>query len=287
MLRLPPSLTSSIPWNLWLILMGSAVFAFGLKAVALPYDLLSGGFSGLGLLVHYAFPALGPGVLYLLINIPVFILGWLMVSRRFVLYSLFGAACLSLFIELLSFTLQVENRFLAAMAGGVLMGAGNGIILHSLGSAGGLNIIGVILNQRWNFRMGQVSFAFNFLLFSAGLVVLDVNDVLYSLAMMFLAASVMEYFLGMFNERKIAIIISERAEEIGEAVKTVIRRGVTYLHGRGGYSGRETEVVLTVVNNVELKRLEELVYSIDPKAFTIFDNVLNVLGEGFSHRKRY
>ena len=280
-------LTYSVPWNLGLLLAGSAIFAFGLKTVALPYGLITGGFSGLGLLLYYVTGLLSPGAWYFALNVPVIVLGWFFVSRRFVLYTLFGMLSMSAFMELMPWSVQLENKFLAVMAGGAIMGAGAGIALRSLGSVGGTDIIAIILYERYNFRVGQVNFAFNLLVFAAGLFFLDVNDVLYSLAMVFIVAAVVEYFLGMFNQRQMVIIISARHAEIAEAVKTQVRRGVTLLHGLGAYSGQPKEVILTVIHNIQLKRLEEIIYRIDPQAFTIVGNTLNVLGKGFSQRKQY
>ncbi|EMG37451.1 hypothetical protein PCS_01741 [Desulfocurvibacter africanus PCS] len=281
------NLSYSVPWNLWLLLSGSAIFAFGLKAVALPYGLITGGISGLGLLLFYVTDLFSPGVWYFLLNLPIMAVGWIFISRRFVLYTIFGMVSLSLFIELLPWTVVLENKFLAVMAGGALMGAGAGISLRSLGSAGGTDIIAIFLNQRYNIRVGQVGFTFNMLLFGAGLFFLNPNDVLYSLAMIFISSWVLEYFLGMFNQRKMVIIISDRQQEITDSIKTNLRRGVTLLHGMGAYSGQSKEVMLTIINNIQLKRLEEIIYRIDPKAFTIVGTTSNVLGEGFSRRKQY
>lgn len=287
MLRLPRELTYSVPWNLWLLTAGSLIFAVGYKAVAVPYGLLSGGFSGIGLLLYYLFPAVSPGTWYLLLNVPVFALGFRLVSRRFGLYSLYGMLALTVCIDVVPWHITLENTFLAVLAGGTLMGVGNGIILRSLGSAGGTDIIAVVLNQRYNWRMGQVNFAFNFLLFAAGLAYRDVNLMLYSLAMVAITAWSMEHVLGMFNERKTALIISQQHEAIRQAITVQLHRGVTVLHGQGGYTGAPKEILLTVVNNIQLKRLEQIIYTIDPKAFTIFGNTFNVLGEGFSRRKTY
>ena len=280
-------LTYSIPWNLWLLVAGSAVYAFGFKAFVMPWGLMSGGFSGVGLLIYYVWPKIPPGTWFLILNIPIFMLGWRLVSRRFIYYSLVGMVSLALFIDIFPWTVQVENKFLALLAGGTLMGAGAGITLRSLGSGGGVDIIAIILNQRYNWSIGQMSFAFNLLLFTAGLALLNINDVIYSLAMLFIYSSVLEYCLGMFGSRKLAIIISDHYSEIAQAITTRLHRGVTVLHGEGGYTGKPKEIILTVLSNIQIKRLEELIFTIDPKAFTIIGNAGHVLGEGFSHRKTY
>jgi uncharacterized membrane-anchored protein YitT (DUF2179 family) len=124
-------------WNLLLISAGSIVFGIGLKSIAVPHGFITGGISGLTLLFYYVSGLLSPGLWYLIVNIPIFLIGWIHVSRRFFLYSLYGMAALSAAIDLIRFSLPIHEPILAVLAGGVLMGAGTGIILHSLGSGGG------------------------------------------------------------------------------------------------------------------------------------------------------
>lgn len=281
------SQTFAIPWNLFLILVGSFIFAIGVKAVALPHEFISGGMSGLCLLIYYATQWLSPGIWYFIINIPIFIVGWLFVSRRFFLYSIFGMLTLSLAIELVHFSIPVQDRMLAAIAGGAILGAGAGITLHSLGSSGGNDVIAVLLNQKFNIRMGTFFFGFNLVLFGFSLGVIDIDRILYSLVMSFVTAQMLDYVLTFFNQRKIVFIISEASEQIAETINERLKRGGTYLYGRGTYTRKHRKIVMTVLNNFELKRLEEIVFDIDPDAFVIIERTFNVLGRGFSHRKVY
>lgn len=277
----------SIPYNLCLLTAGSAVFGIGIKAIALPHGLISGGLSGVCLLIYYWTGLLTPGLLYFLINIPVFILGWRYVSRRFFFYSLYGMTALTVTMDWMQFKIPVTDPMLAVLAGGALMGAGAGIILHSLGSGGGNDIIAIILNQRFNIRIGTFLFAFNIALLSFSLVRLPIDLVLYSLAMSFVTSQVIEYVLSISNQRKMALIISEKSESIAREILSTMNRGATLLDGRGAYTGQKKDVLMTVVHNMQLKRLEELVFKIDPEAFVILENTFNVLGKGFSHRKTY
>lgn len=277
----------SVPWNGLLITLGAFIFALGVRPVAVPHGFLSGGVSGLGLLLYYSLGLVGPGVWYLLLNAPIFVLGWLYVSRRFMLYSVYGVGVLSLFIEAVPWRFPIGDAMLAALAGGALMGAGSGLILRSLGSAGGLDIIAIILNQRYNLRIGQFFFGFNLCLYAAALRYVQTDLVLYSLAMNYVSSQVIDAVTGLFNQRKAVFIVSERPREVAAAVVERIQRGATYLYGEGAYTGKEKKVVLTVVNNLELKRLEEEVFRIDPEAFLIIENTFNVLGKGFSRRKVY
>jgi uncharacterized membrane-anchored protein YitT (DUF2179 family) len=278
---------SSVLWNLSLITAGAIIFAIGLKSIAIPQGFITGGLSGLTLLIYYVSGYLSPGLWYLLVNIPVFLIGWVHVSRRFFLYSLYGMTALSLAIDLVGFTFPIKEPMLAVLAGGTIMGTGTGIILHSLGSAGGMDIVAIILNQKLNIRIGTFYFVFNVVLFAFSFGFLDTDLVLYSLFMSFISSQSLEYVLAIFNQRKMVFIISDLNEKIANAIHTRINRGVTYLNGSGAYTGREKKVILTVVHNYQLKRLEELTLSLDPEAFIITENTFNVLGRGFSKRKVY
>jgi uncharacterized membrane-anchored protein YitT (DUF2179 family) len=280
-------LSSSIAYNLLLSTVGSIAFGFGVKAIALPHGLITGGMSGLCLLIYYWTGQLTPGVLYFLINIPIFILGWRFVSRRFFFYSLYGMVVTTIAMDTMSFHIPLNDLLLAVLAGGCLMGAGAGIILHSLGSAGGNDVIAVILHQHFNVRIGNFFFAFNIGLFALSLGHLPLELVLYSLAMSFITSQVLEYFLNISNQRKMALIISDQSNTIAKEILSRMGRGATLLEGRGAYTGKSKEVLMTVVHNYQLKRLEELVFSIDADAFVIMENTFNVLGKGFSHRKLY
>ena len=281
------SMFFSVGWNLILLTVGSFVLAIGIKAIAIPHGLITGGFSGLSLLIYYTFGGLSPGLWYFALNIPLFIAGWIFLSRRFFFYSLFGLVSVTLAIDLIPFVIPIQDRLLAALAAGALIGAGAGTYLHSFGSVGGSDVIAIILNQKFNVRIGRFYFYFNLVLFSFSFRFLDVDITLYSLILAFVVSQVADYFLSMFSQRKMVIIISDRSESIAEAILKKLQRGSTFLFGRGAYTGRHKKVLLTVVNNYQLKRLEEAVFTIDVDAFFITGGTFNVIGKGFSRRKLY
>lgn len=270
-----------------MITFGALLTGFGINAIAVPHGFFSGGVSGLGILLYYFTGRFDPGVWYIALNIPLFIMSWVFVSRRFFLYSVYGMLALAATISLLKFNIPIKDQMLAAFAGGACIGAGSGIVLRTLGSQGGTDILAVILNQRWNLRIGTVSFFFNVLVFGFALTFVGLDRILFTMTMVFVANVVLEYMLGLFNQSKMALIITDKPEEIMEAILTQLHRGATYIYGEGGYSHTPKKLILTVVKNIQLKRLEELVFNIDPKAFTILDQTLNVLGKGFSQRKVY
>jgi len=278
---------SNVLWNLLLITAGSIVFAIGLKSIAIPHGFITGGISGLTLLLYYVSGFLSPGLWYLIVNVPIFLIGWVHVSRRFFFYSLYGMAALSAAIDLIGFTFPIQEPILAVLAGGVLMGAGTGMVLHSLGSAGGLDIVGIILNQKYNVRMGTFYFGFNIVLFAFSFGFLETDLVLYSLFMSFISSQTLDYVLAISNQRKMVFIISDHNDRIAKEIHSRLHRGVTFLNGSGAYTEKAKKIILTVVHNYQLKRLEEAALSVDPEAFIITENTFNVLGRGFSKRKVY
>lgn len=273
--------------NVILITLGALVFSIGVKGIAVEHGFISGGVSGLGLLLYYLVGGLGIGSWYFALNVPLMLVGWFSLSRRFILYTLYGMAILSVFMDVVTFRAGIDDPMLAAIFSGAVMGAGVGIALRSFGSLGGTDIVAIALNQKWNLRVGQFNFYYNLVLFGVGFFFYDTDLVLYSLVLSFVSSTVMEYFLSLFNQRKMVLIISDHADQIAHDIVHVLRRGSTFLYGRGAYTGKRKKVILTITNTVQIKRLEELVFTRDKNAFFVVENTFNVLGEGFSRRKVY
>lgn len=280
-------ITMSMPWNILLLTVGGTLYAFGLKAFAVPHGLISGGLFGLAMLVYYQTQVLTVAIWYAILCIPVAIIAWLGLSRRFVLYSLYGTAVTIVAAQFITYTAPVTEPLLAAIAGGSVCGVGLGIMLRSLGSDGGLTMVSMVLYQKWNVKIGGFSLLFNVLLFGAALVYMDINLLLYSMVLVYLYSNIMDYSMEFTNQRKLAFIVSDNAEAISAEIMDRLHRGATYLYTKGAYTNRERYVILTVIHNYQLKRLEELVYRVDPGAFLIIGNTYNVIGRGFSERRVY
>lgn len=280
-------ITMTVPWNLFLLTIGGLCFAFAVKCIAAPQDFVSGGIFGTSMLIVYASGTLSIAAWYALLNIPILILGWVFLSRRFMLYTIYCIAVSTIATQLMPWQIDIHDKALAAIAAGMLCGAGAGIAVRSLGSDGGLTIISLILHQKFNLNVGTFSLAYNALLFLAALPVISIDNVLYSMIITYLTATLMNFFMGVFDERKLILIISEQHALIAQSIMRNLGRGCTLLHGQGAFTRQEREVILTVVHNIQLKRLEEIIYRIDPEAFMIIENSQMVLGKGFSQRKVY
>ncbi|CAK7049082.1 MAG: hypothetical protein DELT_00958 [Desulfovibrio sp.] len=280
-------ISMSMPWNIFLLTAGGILFAFGMNAFAVPHGLISGGLFGLGMLVYYQTGILSVAIWYALICVPVIIIGWLGLSRRFVLYSLYGMAVTIVAAQFITYAAPITEPLLAAIAAGAVCGIGIGIMLRSLGSDGGLSLVSMVLHQKYNIKVGTFSLVFNVLLFSAALARMHIDMLLYSAILVYVCSSIVDYSMEFTNQRKLALIISDNAEYMSHEIMEHLHRGVTFLYTKGAYTNQERYAILVVMHNYQLKRLEELVYRVDPQAFLIIENTYNVLGRGFSERKVY
>lgn len=276
-----------MPWNLILIIVGSFVQAVGFKAIAAAHGFVPSGLFGVSALIEYKSGLLNAGLWYLLLNIPMFILGYLLISRRFLWYSFVSMLVISAAYGLIDFQIDIQNQLYAAVCFGVIVGSGAGIVLRSLGSNGGLDVVAVILNQRYNIGVGKTYFAFNLLLFSFSFASLDNDLVIASLIAAFVASTSVEYSLALFSQRKLCFIISNQNTDIADKVMSSLKIGATFIEGVGAYKKEPRSILMVVTNNIQLKRLEEVIFTIDPHALFIVENTFNVIGSTFSRRKIY
>lgn len=277
----------SVPWNLLLLSVGSVVFMMGINGIVVHHNFIPGGLYGTCLLIYYKTEMLSPGIIYFLLNIPLCVLGWFLVSKRFVLYSVYAAVLVTILAELMVIDFGIDQQVYAAIAGGFLCGAGSGIILRSIGSSGGLDIAAIIINKYFNVGIGKFFMAYNCVLFAVVFAGYGADILVASILLVFITSKALDFFLTFFNERKVVYVISDIGEIIGEAVTSKMNMGATYIQGKGAYSGKEKPILMTVTNNIQLKRLEELVFTLDKDALFIVENSYDVIGSNFRKRKIY
>jgi uncharacterized membrane-anchored protein YitT (DUF2179 family) len=280
-------ITSSVPWNLLLITVGSAIIALALKGIAFQHAFIPGGMFGVASLVYFAGGVGRISVWYALLNIPLFIIAWKFISKRFLLYSLYAMVFFTSLYAVLNVNFHIEDQLYAAVTCGVLSGLGAGIVLRSLGSNGGLDVMGVLFYQKFNIGLGKFYFFFNAVLYGFSFIFFENDLVIASMIMLFCTSFAMEYALSIFSQRKLVLVISDKPKEISEMVNREFQMGSTLLNGVGGYSGTPKQIVLTVINNIQLKRLEEIVFTIDPAALFIAENTFSVIGSNLARRKIY
>lgn len=277
----------SVFWNCGLIIVGSLIQTTVLKGIAAPHQFIPGGLFGIASLLHYLTNWMNPGLLYLCLNIPMFILGYLFVSRRFLWYSALAMLVVSLTYQFINIPIQIDNQLYAAIAFGAVFGVGSGTVLRSLGSNGGADVLAIILYQKYNLGVGKFSFCFNMLLYSVCFVSMPTDLVIASMIAVFIAAQTIDYTLSLFSQRKLVFIISPQAEAIADQVISHLKIGTTLVPAVGAYKREAKTVLMVVINNIQLKRLEEIVFTEDEHALFIVENTFNVLGSTFSKRKLY
>ncbi|MCF8042401.1 MAG: YitT family protein [Desulfarculaceae bacterium] len=265
--------------NLALILGGNLCTAVAVNGILVPQGLLSGGFTGMSILLHYLPPHLPVSLWYLILNVPIFALGWRLVGRRFFYWSLAGMGLLTISLELVKVPVLLQDPVAGVLLAGILFGAGTGMVLKSQGSAGGLDILSVILIQRFSVRLGTTMLAANVVVLGMGALLFPLTKIIYTLAMIFVAAQVTNLVFSGLSQRKAVTIVSHRWQDIAQAIISDTRSGATLIPARGAFSGQEEPMVYTVVNLRELGRLKALVNALDPDAFMVVSDTLEVSGQ--------
>jgi uncharacterized membrane-anchored protein YitT (DUF2179 family) len=274
--------------NLALICGGCLIYVIGMNAVLVPARLFTGGVTGVAILINYHFPEANIGLSYFLLNIPLAVLGWRTISRRFILYTLFGMASFALAAGFLKPPpLLLEDPLLSALLAAGICGVGSGLTLRSIGSAGGIDILAIYLNKNIGLSLGTVGFTANTLVILAGAYLHDVALSLYSLIFLFASSQVIDKVVAGFNTRKQVIVVSRQHEAIRQLILERIGRGVTLFDAEGGYSREHKRVLLTITTLTELPRLKEGVLAIDPDAMVIINDTLEVIGKRLGVIKQY
>jgi uncharacterized membrane-anchored protein YitT (DUF2179 family) len=266
-----------------MITLGSIVCALGICAFFMPYHLLSGGVSGLCILLYYVFK-LPVGVTNIILNIPLFYLAYKAMSKDYVLCGIFGMLVLSISIDALTFLGQmyvVRDMLLSCIAGGVIQGIGSAMMYRVNGNTGGMDIIGAIIQKHYSISIGTSSFIFNLLLLVVGCYFFGIEITLYTMLAFYIAFRATNAFTDGFDFKKSVIIVSEKYEQIADEIMKM-DRGVTYLDAEGAYTGTPRKVLFVVVKLTQIAKIRGIVTSFDPNAFMIIQDASDVLGRGFT-----
>ncbi|ARI77267.1 YitT family protein [Halobacillus mangrovi] len=272
--------------NIVFILIGAAIFSFGLVHFNIQNELGEGGFTGITLLLLYLFNW-DPALMNIVLNIPVLIVGWKILGRNTFLYSLIGIVAVSVFIRLSQkYMVEIDladDLTLASLFAGVFIGVGLGIIFRYGGTTGGVDIIARLINKYLGWSMGRAMFMFDALVIFVSIITyLNSIKGMYTLVAVFVGARVIDFIQEGAYAARGTTIISEKSEEISRKVLQEMDRGVTVLEGRGSFSGEKRDVLYCVIGKNEIVRLKTIIDSIDPHAFVAVSHVHDVMGEGFT-----
>lgn len=271
----------------WIVytVIGSTLFALGFALFLVPNNINTGGVSGLAMIVRELLGFGSVGAITMAINIPLFLLGGAKIGKRFFWGSLIGMVVSSVMIDVFGYIpVSPSETMIGALYGGVLCGAGLGMVFVAGASTGGSDIMVRLLKKKYrNVPIGRISIMFDAtVVLLTGLVFQDISKALYSGIVVFVCGQVIDAVVYRFDYSRVALIISKEHEAIVKAIDQKLERGATYLHGAGSYTKQDMEVVLTVVRKGQLAELKELVMDVDPNAFVIVQEAHQVLGDGFS-----
>ncbi|WP_288529118.1 YitT family protein [uncultured Secundilactobacillus sp.] len=274
--------------DLLMIAIGCATYAFALVVFNIANQLADGGISGVTLILRALFH-IDPAYSTILINIPLIWIGYRFLGRRAIIYTLYGTIMLSAFLWLwqrvpISIPLH-HDLFLAGMAAGIFGGAGSGLLYRFGGTTGGTDIIARIVERRQGIPMGQTLLYLDVVVLAASLIYIDVTHMAYTLLCAYIFSRIVNFILNGAYTAKGVFIISDQSQAIIDDIMTDLERGVSIIHGEGGYSHADRPILYVVVSQSELHDLQGLIADRDENAFvTIFD-VNEAIGEGFTYSK--
>lgn len=277
-------------YNALSILAGNLVYSLTVAAFLMPAGLVTGGATGIALAVNRLTGLSASGVL-LAVNLAMLALGWAVMGRSFALNtmasSLISPAALELWQRLLAGRVLTDDILLCTVFSGLGIGFSLGLVLRAGASTGGMDIPPIVLQKLFRLPVSVTMMVFDLLVLLAQAVSSPMERVLYGIVMIVIYTIVLDKMLLRGTSRTEVKIISPQSEAIREAILSQIDRGVTVLYGEGGYLRERSAVLLSVVSNRELPRVERLVRSIDPECFMVVSHVTEVSGRGFSLSKKY
>lgn len=270
--------------NILYTILGCFITAIGINMFLVNAHLLSGGVSGIALILQYTlkFPA---GISFLVINIPLLLLSYKIMGKRFTAMTMIGTIAFSIAIDITTpfqNILKLKDTILLCVYGGVLTGLGTGIVLSNYGSTGGLDIVSAIIKKKYeNFEFSTTSFVINMIIVCIGAIFFGIYSALYTLFSIYISSLVVDKVLKGFSRQKLVMIITNEEKKISDSIMHNLKRGVTFLYGEGAYTSKKRMVIYCVVSLRQLPVLKNVVTQIDKNSFISVIDISEVQGEGF------
>ena len=285
-----PKITAPAVKSAAAVVAGNMLYALLVKLFLLPAGLVTGGTTGLALIAEHLWDVPISGFVFVF-NAVMLLIGWLVLGKAFALTTIASSVLYPFFLEVCNWVfgdlVMTRDVVLCTVFFGIGIGVALGIVIRSGASTGGMDIPPLVLNKLFKLPVSVGLYAFDFAILLAQLFFRPAENVLYGIVMTLIYTTVIDKMLLLGQSRTELKIVSSKSREISDAIMHQVDRGVTLLHGQGGYLGNETELVLTVISNRELIKVEKLIHKIDPECFMVVSRVSEVRGRGFSMNKRY
>ena len=266
------------------LIIGSLIYSAGLEVFLVPNNIIDGGVVGISIMASYL-TGIPFGVYMLVLNLPFLYLGYKQIGKTFAISTIISIIALSIFSEFLEPVPQItQDYFLAAIFGGIIAGAGVGLVIRQGGSLDGTEITAIILDRKTSFSVGEVVMFFNLFILGAAGFVFGWDKAMYSLVAYFIISKMIDVVLKGLDESYAVMIVSDEYEEIADALMHRLGRGVTYLHGQGAYTGDDKQVLYCVVTRLEVVKLKEIALEKDETAFVTINPVHDIVGGRFKKK---
>lgn len=277
-------------FSLLLVLTGNVLYALTVKLFLLPANLISCGTTGMAITVNYL-TGIPMTAFILVFNVAMLILGWFVLGRQFALTTVFSSLFYPIALEILNRVLGdvsiTEDLLLNTIFSGLGLGLSLGMVIRGGASTGGMDIPPLVLKKFFHIPVTVSLWAFDFTIMLTQMMFHSPEDLLYGILLLMVISFALNKVLLLGTSRTEVKIVSAQADAIRNAILSQVDRGVTMLHGEGGFLHLPTEIILSVVSNHEMPKIERLARSIDPDCFMIVTRVTEVWGRGFSHGKKY
>ncbi|MBD7985073.1 YitT family protein [Sporosarcina sp. Sa2YVA2] len=263
------------------IIIGATLAAVALELFLIPNSVIDGGIIGISLILNYM-TDIPFGILILVINLPFLFFGYKHIGKNFFISS----SVAILLLALIEFPLKsvgpfVTDPLLATVFGGLILGAGVGLVIRNGGALDGTEILGILLTRKIPFSVGEFVMFFNIFIFGWAGFVLTWENAMYSILTYYIASKAIDIMIQGLEDTKAVIIISDEYEEMGAALTERLGRNITFLHGKGGYNENEKEVIYVVITRLEISKLKQIVREFDPSAFVTITNIQETHGTNF------
>lgn len=271
--------------ELIVITLGCFIYAFAINEFFVPNKLAEGGVTGISLVIYYLteFPI---GTSYMLINIPIALIGFKMLGREFIFKTIFGILMMSYALKVTAGVGEpIDDVLLSSLFGGFLSGVGLGIVFLSGGSTGGMDIIARIMTRYKGIPVGKALLMIDFIVLSVAGFIFGKIVFMYTLVALFVAAKIIDLIEEGKHVAKSVMVISKKSDEIKEFVIKELDRSCTVLKSRGAYLGQDQETLYIIMSRFQIMKFKFFMKTVDPDAFVIINDVAEVLGDGFKNLK--
>ncbi len=270
--------------------LGALIYAFAIEGILIPSKIIDGGVTGISMILN-TITSTPLGYLIVGINLPFIVLALKKLGRRFVLTTFYSiwifALGVTFFGKMFHGHCIIENLelFLVAVFGGLILGAGVGLIIRNGASVDGTEILAIYATKKIPFSVGEIIMFINLFIFTIAGFVYDWQHALYSIVTYFVAYKTMDIVIEGLNESKSVFVITDYSTEIGKDIMEKMDVSVTYIDAEGGYSGVKKRIVYCVISRLQVQKLKEIAKNIDPRAFIAIENVYEVDGVRVKKRK--